>query len=99
MAMYFVLPVGGSAALMNFLSHKRPWVTFPAVLGLSLVFLANAHGGIVLSHLPHSMVHAMHCGTILHRISNVLGCALLLASNYMSHRLGCAYKHNDNCAC
>mmetsp|Transcript_412 Transcript_412/g.705 ORF Transcript_412/g.705 Transcript_412/m.705 type:complete len:338 (-) Transcript_412:113-1126(-) len=98
-AMYFVLPVGGMAGTLNYLSHRKIWTSAPAALGLSMIYLANGHGGI-LSLLPHELAHSLHCGSVLHRIVNIAGCALLLRSNYMSHRLvGCAAVNADGYAC
>lgn len=90
-ALFFVLPVGGLAAFLNYLSHRRTAVSFPALLGLCFVYAANApHGYPIVSLLPHGLAHALHCGSWVHRFTNLLGCALLLGSNYVSHKMGCA---------
>lgn len=94
-AMRFVIPVGGFAAFMNYLSHKMPLLSLPALMGLSLIYLANGHGGPILSRLPHELAHSLHCGTVLHRMTNIIGCALLLGSNYVSHRASCS--HDKSC--
>lgn len=83
------LAVGGLAATMNYVSHKKKWLSFMALVGLSLVYAANGSGGPLLSLLSHDWRHALHCGTVLHRVVNVSGCALLLSSNYMGHRHSC----------
>mmetsp|Transcript_52754 Transcript_52754/g.157929 ORF Transcript_52754/g.157929 Transcript_52754/m.157929 type:complete len:291 (-) Transcript_52754:723-1595(-) len=90
-ALFFVLPVGGMAASLNYFSHRRRKVSFLALLGLCLIYAANApHGAPAVSLLPHRLAHALRCGSWVHRTTNLLGCALLLGSNYASHRLGCA---------
>mmetsp|Transcript_1756 Transcript_1756/g.2452 ORF Transcript_1756/g.2452 Transcript_1756/m.2452 type:complete len:294 (-) Transcript_1756:199-1080(-) len=94
MAMFFVLPVGGLAATLNYTSHKKLSIAIPAAIGLLLVYLANAGSGVLLvTQLPHDIAHAFQCGSA-HRITNIVGCALLLGSNYVSRQLGCA---NDSC--
>lgn len=94
-AMYFVIPVGGTAALLNYSSHKKWKLSAPAALGLALIYLANGHGGPILSRLPHDLAHSLHCGAALHRATNVAGCALLLGSNYKSHQA--THAHGDCC--
>jgi len=94
-ALYFVIPVGGTAAALNFSSHKQWKLSAPAALGLMLIYLANGHGGPILGLLPHDLAHKLHCGTILHRATNVAGCALLLGSNYKSHQA--THAHGDCC--
>eukprot|EP00978_Attheya_sp_CCMP212_P018130 scaffold49244_cov52-Attheya_sp.AAC.9 len=94
-----VVLVGGMAGTLNYLSHRKIWTSAPAALGLFMIYLANGDGGI-LSLLPHALAHSLHCGSVLHRIVNIAGCALLLRSNYMSHRLvGCAAVNADGYAC
>ena len=93
-ALWFVMPVGGLAATMNYISHKRAKLSAMAALGLTLIYAANGHGGPILSRLPHHLAHNLHCGTWLHRATNLLGCACLLGSNYLSHKLGgCSHNH------
>lgn len=102
-AIFFVLPVGGLAATMNYLSSKNAFLSSIAVLGLSMIYAANGHGGPILSRLPHNIAHSLHCGTLLHRSVNIVGCACLLTSNYLAHRLGCdhdhghGHSHSDSC--
>lgn len=102
-AIFFVLPVGGLAATMNYLSSKNAFLSSIAVLGLSMIYAANGHGGPILSRLPHNVAHSLHCGTLLHRSVNIVGCACLLTSNYLAHRLGCdhdhghGHSHSDSC--
>lgn len=83
------------AATMNYLSHKKILLLLPSALGLCLVYLANGHGaGPIISHLlPHNIIHALHCGTWIHRLTNIFGCILLLTSNYISHQIA---HHNNN---
>ena len=93
-ALWFVMPVGGLTAAMNYISHKRAKLSAMAALGLTLIYAANGHGGPILSRLPHHLAHNLHCGTWLHRATNLLGCACLLGSNYLSHKLGgCSHNH------
>ena len=94
-ALYFVIPVGGLAAALNYSSHKQWKVSAPAALGLLLIYLANGHGGPILGLLPHDLAHSLHCGTALHRTTNVVGSALLLGSNYKSHQA--THAHGDCC--
>lgn len=94
-AIYFVLPVGGLAATMNSLSAKNPYLSSLAAIGLSMIYAANGHGGPILSKLPHDLRHALHCGTLLHRATNIIGCACLLSSNYFAHKLSCTHDHGD----
>lgn len=91
MALFFVLPVGSVTATMNYSSHKRPLIALPSILGLFLVYLANAgHSAPILSMLPHDLVHALHCGNSLHQVTNIVGCALLLTLNQLSRKIGCS---------
>jgi hypothetical protein len=83
------LLVGGLAASMNYLSSKNTPLFSIALFGLSLIYAANGHGGPILSLLPHDLAHSLHCGTMLHRMVNIMGCACLLSSNYYAHRLSC----------
>jgi hypothetical protein len=93
-ALWFVIPVGGCATTINFLTHKRAKLSAMAALGLTLIYAANGQGGPILSRLPHHLAHSLHCGAWLHRTTNLLGCAFLLGSNYLSHKLGgCAHNH------
>jgi hypothetical protein len=85
LALYFVLPIGGTATLSNFLVHRRLPVTLGASLGLLAVFATNGHGG-PLRLLPMSLRHQLHHGAV-HKVVNLLGCALLIGSNYVSHRM------------
>ena len=78
-SLYFVLPVGTLAASANYAQHRRPWLGAWAASGLLLILLANAH----LHFLPHSVGHLFHSH---HEVANVLGCALLLSSQWLSHR-------------
>lgn len=95
-ALWFVMPVGGLAATMNYLTHKKAKLSALAALGLTLIYAANGHGGPILSRLPHHLAHNLHCGTWLHRATNLFGCACLLGSNYYSHQIGgCAHNHID----
>lgn len=107
-ALGFVMPVGGLATMLNYLyAHRTAWIASLGCLGLVLVLAANAgcsligHGvGGVVGHALHSILHTMHHG-ITHRIANLAGCALLLFSNYLSHRrqhaAGTCAHHGSEC--
>jgi len=92
-AMYFVLPVGGLAAVMNYTSHKKISLTLVSFLALFLIFAVNAScDSPILSILPHEIVHLLHDG-VAHRCVNIFGCGLLLALNYYGSTDVC----NDIC--
>ena len=93
LAIYFVLPVGGLASTMNYLNHNKKSLLALSLIGLSCVYAANGHGGPILSRSPHSLAHSLHCGTILHRVTNIMGCAFLLSSNHLGRKIsGCGSK-------
>ena len=92
-AIYFVLPVGGLASIMNYLNHNKKSLLALSLIGLACVYAANGHGGPILSRLPHSLAHSLHCGTSLHRVTNIMGCAFLLSSNHLGRKIsGCGSK-------
>eukprot|EP00977_Amphora_coffeiformis_P005782 scaffold1221_cov207-Amphora_coffeaeformis.AAC.41 len=116
-ALWFVMPVGGSATLLNYrYAHQDPSVASMGVLGLSLVFLANAPHSFVhmlapdvmttttttattidfsLASWVSSSLHAIHGPGPTHSMVNVLGCGLLLGSNYLSRQSGkCIHGHD-----
>jgi len=96
-ALWFVLPVGGLAMTINYLGHRQLKLTSLSILGLSLIYMANAgHHAPLICYLPHKLAHSLHCGTSLHRVTNLLGCAFLLSSNYLSHRAS-SHIHGPNC--
>lgn len=95
LAFFFVLPVGWMSAIMNYAVHKQRWIASMAGMGLFLVAMANTHSLPVLGHIES--FHAIHHG-FLHRIVNIMGCACLLGSNYLSHRYGCgSYSRKECC--
>ena len=79
-ALYFVAPVGGAAVVSNAVQHRRPLLLGWGLSGVALVLLANLH----LHFLPHAIEHFLH---ERHTIINVFGCALLLSSQWVSHRV------------
>ena len=87
---------------MNFLNHKKKSLLALALLGLSLVYAANGNGGPVLlmlnKLLPGKLAHDLHCcGSTLHRLTNMSGCACLLSSNYLSRKIGgCSVPHDHD---
>eukprot|EP01083_Nonionella_stella_P082520 227784_1 len=99
LAMFFVLPVGGLASTMNYLNHKKKSLAALAGIGLSCVYAANAgHGAPLVSLLPSSMAHKLHCGSMIHRAVNICGCACLLSSNYLGRKIGGCAQDSDCCA-
>lgn len=97
-ALFFVLPVGGLAASMNYFSHKKIKLLSMSALGLIMVYAANGHGGPILSYLPRQLAHDLHCCTLLHKGVNIIGCGMLLGSNYFAHKLGCtSHDHQGGC--
>lgn len=101
MALYFVLPVGGFAMVMNYLKHEKKRLVLLSSLGMSLVYLANAgHNNPILALFPPKIAHDIHCGTILHRLVNIFGCACLLSSNYLAKKMApaacCGVDHHHH---
>jgi hypothetical protein len=97
-ALFFVLPVGSLTSVLNYVSHKKVWITFLGGLGLTMVGVANSH----FHGLPFlgeaELLHKIQHGS-LHRIINLLGCSFLLGSNYLSQKQGCAHhKHEKGCS-
>jgi hypothetical protein len=105
MALYFVMPVGGLATTVNYTNHRKFWITAIGWLGLVAVLSANAgchfthgiHGPV--GHFLHKWLHVLHHG-VIHRVTNLAGCAMLITSNYLSHKAkggckepGCTVKH------
>ena len=81
--LYFVAPIGGAAVVSNALQHRKPLLFGWGLSGVALVLLANVH----LPHslgLPHAVEHFLHAK---HSLINVMGCALLLSSQWFSHRV------------
>ena len=85
-ALYFVAPVGGAAVISNALQHKRPLVFGWGLSGILCVLLANIHlpHAILGWHVPHALEHWLHAR---HELINVTGCALLLSSQWFSHKI------------
>jgi hypothetical protein len=97
--------VGSLTAVLNYFAHRRASMTAPALLALVLIYFANSKGGHHGS--PHHDSH--HHDTMSedtnwfqsilpdgmsHRIFNVLGCVLLLHTNYRSQKAGaCQHKN------
>jgi len=97
-ALFFVLPVGGLAAVSNIFSRPKKGFTkynisaALAFLGLTFVYAANGgHHAPFLSLLPPGVFCKLHCGTMIHRVTNIAGCGLMLGSNYVCRKIsGCA---------
>ena len=77
---------------MNYLNHEKKSLLALALVGLTCIYVANGHGGPLLSLLPSNLAHDLHCGTVLHRMTNIAGCACLLSSNILGKKAagGCA---------
>uniref|UniRef100_A0A7S0Q838 MerC domain-containing protein n=1 Tax=Coccolithus braarudii TaxID=221442 RepID=A0A7S0Q838_9EUKA len=92
-ALWFVAPVGGGALLLNFLQHRKPLLAAWGGGGLLLIVLVNVH-----VQLPGIPVHILHS---YHSPVNLLGCGLLLSSQWASHRvlrqMGKACAHGNGC--
>jgi uncharacterized membrane protein len=101
-ALWFVLPVGGSATLLNYLyAHRKQNIAALGILGLILVAMANApHSALHALHhsFLYPVLHAVHHG-ITHRLVNILGCACLLGSNYFSRKSGKCLHGHDHAEC
>lgn len=89
-AIFFVMPVGSLVATTNYVYHRRLLLTLTALVGLSMVYLANTESNSLapfLCHLlPHDLFHSVHSGTALHHATNTAGCALMLASNFFGRK-------------
>lgn len=104
LALWFVLPVGGLATTLNYSNHRKAWIAALGYAGLTAVVAANIGCHAVhffpgaLGHALHDLLHTLHHG-ILHRVTNIAGCAMLLTSNYLSHKQGgckdpsCSHDH------
>lgn len=99
-ALGFVLPVGGSAVTLNYLfAHQQKSIAALGALGLVLVLSANSphewlHG--MEGSILYPLLSAVHQGTT-HRVVNLMGCACLRGSNYLSRRSGkCLHDHPQN---
>ena len=79
---------------MNYLNHEKKSLLALALVGLTCIYVANGHGGPLLSLIPSKLAHDLHCGTALHRMTNIAGCACLLTSNILGKKAagGCAVK-------
>lgn len=104
-ALWFVMPVGTLATTLNYSNHGKFWISSLGWLGLVAILLANGgchvfphfHGPV--GHALHELTHLLHHG-IMHRVTNLTGCFLLLFSNYLSRRQkgacmepACGHKH------
>jgi len=95
-ALGFVLPVGGSATLLNyFYAHRQRSIASLGCLGLVLVTVANVpHSALHLLDqrqwfVLHSLLHATNHGSIHHMTK--------LGSNYLSHQSGkCLHVHDHS---
>ena len=89
-ALYFVLPMGFLTGVLNCYlyptsNNKLSVTTMMTAIGLVLIGLANSH----VDHLPFighiDFLHVFHHDGPFHRITNILGCILLLGSNTSHH--------------
>jgi len=107
-ALFFVMPVGGTATVMNyFYSHKQKRIAAMGALGLLMVLVANLGTSCGAAACAHGHSHEVVASVsflgrlmnfaqtgITHRITNISGCALLLGSNYLSRQVGCGCGHD-----
>ena len=85
---------------MNYLNHEKKSLLYISWIGLGCVYIANAQEGgpiFTLLTLPlplsDSVLHDLHCGTVLHRVVNIVGCVCLLLSNCLGRKVaGCRHK-------
>jgi hypothetical protein len=101
-ALFFVLPVGSLTSILNFMSHKKARITSLAVVGLTMIGLANSHihhlhlpGFLLFGGTVEAILHTIQHGA-LHGTVNIMGCSLLLGSNYLSKQQGCAHHDHDH---
>lgn len=95
LALFFVLPVGSLTTVVNYVSHKKAWISSLALVGLFMIGMANSHFHD-LPLLGHAVwLHAIQHGP-MHRVVNISGCAFLLGSNYLSQQEGCAHDHGPS---
>lgn len=106
-SLWLVLPMALLATVVNYwVVHGRWWIASVAAAGMLAVWTANV--GCGLGHdledmLPlsvgqavHELLHFVSHG-VPHRVTNLLGCALLLAANRLSKRYSDC--RDDNCWC
>ena len=107
-ALWFVLPIGTMTTITNYtLSHRKLWISSLAVVGLSLILMANLPCTVThsieqwfpgtMGQTAHQLLHLVHHG-MLHRATNLTGCFLLIGSNLLSKRFGKKCT-NENCYC
>ena len=93
LTVFFVLPVGALSSLLNYHSHHRQGrILALAIMGLLLIAIANSHSLIIVQHIE--CFHLFHNGP-MHRLTNLLGCACLLSSNFWSRR-NKVYNNNNS---
>lgn len=85
-ALYFVAPIGGAAVASNALQHKKLPIFAWGLSGLTLILLANIHlpHELLGWHVPHALEHFLHAR---HEVVNVMGCGLLLSSQWYAHKV------------
>ncbi|KAL1526003.1 hypothetical protein AB1Y20_020827 [Prymnesium parvum] len=100
LSLYFVLPVGGAALAANFAQHREAALGLCGLCGLALIGLA--HAPLPAALLPRAVDALLHRA---HDSLGLLGCALLLASQWLSHRklhaMGkeCGHAHGGGKGC
>merc|ERR1719145_396871 len=82
-ALAFVGPVGTVTCLTNFAKHRRWLVLLWGFLGMALIILININPvSALLSGLaPHAVA------SFVHPAVNILGCILLISSQWYARRL------------
>jgi len=93
-ALYFVLPLGGTAALSSFVQHRHKGILAGCLVGLGLIYAANMPavlaGGAawVLSIKTYVTTH--------HQVLSLLGCATLTVSQLIGQSL---VRERTGCGC
>ncbi|PFH37749.1 hypothetical protein BESB_000910 [Besnoitia besnoiti] len=94
-ALYVVLPLGFVALVLNYLQHRRTALLVSGLVGLAIVFVTHCHDSIPLPHWLHWIAHD-------HALIGAVGSALLISTNYLSHKaihgMDSASSHASCCA-
>ena len=95
LAFCFVLPVGSMSTYLNYSSHRKLSIAWMACLGLICVVMANLYSLPIIGHIE--FLHTLHSGG-LHRVLNIIGCTMILGSNYLTHQhRGCKTIQSREC--
>lgn len=80
-ALYVVMPIGSTTTLSNYILHKNLPLAALSSAGLTLIFGSNYPSELLPAVLQES------------RMWNTMGCAMLIGSSYLSHKLEGAHSH------